>query len=85
MSSLKANGGELRATIQVKRATTGEVETFELIGHTDPAIVAARIEEMRSARAATHAAIVHGTAGAMAGQGATVNNHPKDGEHGSHT
>ena len=32
MSDLKGQGGELRATIQVTRAATGMVETYELIG-----------------------------------------------------
>lgn len=36
MSDLKATGGELRATIHVTRKATGKVETFEIIGHTDP-------------------------------------------------
>lgn len=32
MTELKAKPGELRFTIEVKRAATGKVETFEMIG-----------------------------------------------------
>jgi len=32
-SSLSGPPAELRMTIQVKRAATGQVETFELVGH----------------------------------------------------
>lgn len=33
MSDLIGQPGELRFTVQVKRAATGETETHELIGH----------------------------------------------------
>lgn len=33
MSNLTAEPGELRLTIEVKRAATGETETFDLVGH----------------------------------------------------
>lgn len=38
MSSMNLQGqpGELRMTIEVKRAATGKVDTFELVGHADP-------------------------------------------------
>lgn len=36
MSALKGNGGELRATIQIKRKATGKVETVELVSRTTP-------------------------------------------------
>jgi len=32
MQELKAEEGEIRMVIQVKRAATGQVETFDLIG-----------------------------------------------------
>lgn len=32
MSELQGQPGELRFTIEVKRAATGKVETFEMIG-----------------------------------------------------
>ncbi len=38
MSSMHLQGqpGELRMTIEVKRAATGKTDTFELVGHADP-------------------------------------------------
>lgn len=36
MSNLQGQPGELRMTIEVKRAATGKVDTFELVGHADP-------------------------------------------------
>lgn len=36
MSDLKGQPGELRATIQIKRKATGKVETYEIVGHSDP-------------------------------------------------
>ena len=35
MSELKGQDGELRFTVEVKRAATGKVETYELIGRLD--------------------------------------------------
>jgi hypothetical protein len=35
MVGLKGKGGELRFTVEVKRAATGKVERYELIGKTD--------------------------------------------------
>jgi hypothetical protein len=35
MSNLQGQGGELRFTVEVKRAATGKVERYELIGKTD--------------------------------------------------
>jgi hypothetical protein len=35
MSELKGKGGELRFTVEVKRAATGKVETYDLIGKID--------------------------------------------------
>ncbi len=40
MTHLQGPPGELHATIQIKRAATGLVETFELVGHSDPAKLA---------------------------------------------
>ena len=36
MANLKGKEGELRAVLTIKRAATGKVETYELIGHSDP-------------------------------------------------
>jgi len=63
MSDLQGNGGELRATIHIKRKATGKIETFELVGRTTP-------EE--------HERIVHGAQDAMVGEGAAVSNQPKE-------
>lgn len=32
MADLKGNPGEIRFTIEVKRAETGDVETYDLVG-----------------------------------------------------
>ena len=37
MSDLVGQRGELRATIEIKRAETGRVERFDLVGFVDPA------------------------------------------------
>lgn len=34
-SDLQGQPGELRMTIEIKRAATGKVDTFELVGHAD--------------------------------------------------
>jgi hypothetical protein len=60
---LKGPGGELHATVQIKRKTTGKVETYELVARTTPE---------------QHARIMHGASGAMVGQGAAVSNQPKE-------
>ena len=36
MANLQGQPGELRMTIEVKRAATGKTDTFELVGHADP-------------------------------------------------
>jgi hypothetical protein len=36
MSDLQAQAGELKFTIEIKRAATGETETHELVGHLTP-------------------------------------------------
>lgn len=35
MAELRGKSGELRFTVEVKRAATGKVETYELIGKVD--------------------------------------------------
>jgi hypothetical protein len=35
MADLKGQPGELRMTLQIKRAATGKVETVELVGRVD--------------------------------------------------
>lgn len=48
-SNLQGEPGELRMTIEIKRAATGKTETVELIGHADPEklkqIIAAQAEK----------------------------------------
>lgn len=36
MNTLAGELAELRFTIEVKRAATGETETFEMVGHIQP-------------------------------------------------
>lgn len=67
MSDLKGQGGELRATIQVTRAATGMVETYELIG-------GCSLEEAK----ALGAKIVHGASGELVGSGSELNTQPKE-------
>ncbi len=62
MSELKPEPGELRATINVTRAATGLVETFEVVGHSDPAKLAELVAKPR----------VHGAVGGMTGQGSGI-------------
>ena len=35
MANLQGQPGELRMTLEIKRAATGKVETVEVIGHAD--------------------------------------------------
>lgn len=46
MSELKAEGGILRATISITRKATGKVETFQLVGCTDPEKLPALLEQV---------------------------------------
>lgn len=36
MIALEGEKAELRFTLEITRADTGKVETFEMVGHTDP-------------------------------------------------
>lgn len=36
MIALEGEKAELRFTVEIKRAATGKVETFEMVGHVDP-------------------------------------------------
>lgn len=63
MSELSGQGGELRATIHVKRAATGKVETYEVTARTTPE---------------QHAKIMHGASGGLVGQSSKINNQPKE-------
>lgn len=40
MSNLQGQPGELRMTLQIKRAATGLTETVHVVGHSDPAKLA---------------------------------------------
>lgn len=62
---MKGQPGELRATIHVTRKDTGKVETFELVGHSDPEKLAEILANERKPR-------VHGASGAMVGPGSAV-------------
>jgi len=46
MASMNLQGqpGELRMTIEIKRAATGKVDVIELVGHADPEKLAEIIE-----------------------------------------
>ena len=70
MSGLTGKPGELRATVHVTRAATGETETFEIIGHPDPEKLAQLVAESKRNR-------VHGASGAMTGQIGTLSNQPE--------
>ena len=47
-SNLQGQPGELRMTIEIKRKETGKVETFEMVGHSDPE----KLKEILAAEAA---------------------------------
>jgi hypothetical protein len=49
MADLKGQPGELRMTLQIKRAATGKVETYEMVGHSDPE----KLKEILQAQAKT--------------------------------
>lgn len=36
MIELQGQPAELRFTVEIKRAATGQVETYEMVGHADP-------------------------------------------------
>ena len=36
MIELQGQPAELRFTVEIKRAATGQVETYEVVGHADP-------------------------------------------------
>lgn len=65
MSDLKGQGGELRATIHITRKATGITETVELVGRTTP-------EQHEQIMADARPGRVHGTSGAVVGQGAKL-------------
>ncbi len=67
MSELRAQSGELRATIHVTRKATGKVETYELIGAATPEQAAAIMDVMKRSRE-------HGSAGVLIAQPASVRN-----------
>lgn len=71
MINLQAEPGELRATIHIKRAATGLTETFELVGHADPAKLAEIVANARRNRS-------HDAAGSMAGPGSNLTIQPKE-------
>ncbi len=68
---LKAQKGEMRATIHVKRKATGKTETYQVVGHQDPEklkeIVASHNEHNKSKT-------IHGSAGGIVGEGSKMNN-----------
>ncbi len=77
MSDLKGAGGQLRATIQVTRKATGKVETYHLVGNTSPEEHARIMEDIKAGRLRI-GPVEHGSSGALAGQGATVNQQEND-------
>lgn len=64
MGDLKAEPGEMRATIHVTRKDTGRVDTVNVIGHADPE----KLKELL----ASHR--THDAAGLLAGKGASLSN-----------
>jgi len=68
MSDLTGPPAELRATIHITRKD-GQVETFELVGHSDPEKLAEIVAAERK-----H----HGTSGALLGPGSAVSIDPKE-------
>lgn len=44
-AELRGVPGELRATVNITRKATGKVETFHLVGHADPKVLAAILAE----------------------------------------
>lgn len=77
MSELKGPGGELRATVHVTRKKTGKVETYYLVGHASPEEHAVILEEIKAGRLRL-GPVEHGSAGALAGRGATMNEQEND-------
>ena len=47
MSELSGVPGELRATIHIVRKETGKVEEYEVIGHSDPAVLEKILDEKK--------------------------------------
>ena len=45
MNDLKGQAGELRATVTIKRAATGKVETYDMVGTATPEQAAALLKE----------------------------------------
>ena len=52
MIELTGQPAELRFTLEVKRAATGKVETYEMVGHADP-------EELKKILGAEHGSDTH--------------------------
>lgn len=50
MTALTGQVGELRLTLEVTRAATGETETFEMIGFADPEALKAALAEQQHAQ-----------------------------------
>lgn len=71
MSNLAGKGVEVRAMIHITRAATGLVETFDIVGHSDPEKLADLATRTRTARA-------HGSVGGLVGQGAGLSNQQKE-------
>ena len=72
MTELKGQLVELRATIHITRAATGNVDTYEMVGTGDAASLQALMEGQ-----ARHNK-VHGAAGAIVGPGSGVNVQSKE-------
>lgn len=52
MVNLAPEPGEFRFTVEVKRAATGKVEVFEMVGHADPERLQEILAKHREAAAA---------------------------------
>lgn len=64
MGKLNGAVGELRATVHVKRAATGKVETYELVGSVNAEQEAALLRPKQH----------HGSIGAVVAEGAKLSN-----------
>jgi len=72
---IKAEQGELRATIQIKRAKTGKVETYEIVGHADQEKLKQIINNHEAAgKTFIQQPTVHDASGKIVGEGASMSN-----------
>lgn len=54
MTDLVGQPGELRLTLSIKRKSTGKVETYEVVGHSDPEKLKEIVKEQSDGGHAQH-------------------------------